>query len=345
MGCRFSEMSQTSDDWPLLPESGYEQPISPRVAEYGHNPIKWRKAFADAGDGTANPDMASIRSLRVIIWRQTEKAIKCSLDGRPAQPDLGSFKLASNNTETCKDTLSTECIADERPGVQVVECDMLDHAQSLVQKGHKVAVLNMACEDCPGGGFRSGAGAQEENMHRRSDLVRFTEELRTKHYPIPPEACLLSENVTVFRGSEKDGYPFLQTPFQVSFISCAALIYPRLTEFRTYADAWQEKRMRQKIKVIIAAAVRAECFAVVLSAFGCGAFGNPPEQVARLCAEELTNAPLKKVDFCVFNDHNSGKSHNPRGNYLPFVEAFTGWGPTEASSLPGVLQICSVGSE
>lgn len=220
--------------------------------------------MAMAGDGSDTPNMTMIRRLRLIIWLQTEKAIKCSLNGRWAQHDLKALPLAENITETCKDTLSPDFFADERPTVQVVECDMLVHAHFLCEQGHKVAVLNMACEDCPGGGLRSGAGAQEENMHRRSDLVRFTEELQDEHYPIARDACLLSTHVTVFRGPEHHGYPFLQSPFHVTFISCAALAYPKLSQAqthiggniadqaqnnaanKTYADAKQENEMRQK---------------------------------------------------------------------------------------------------
>ena len=60
-----------------------------------------------------------------------------------------------------------------------------------------------------------GAGAQEENFHRRSDAARWTIWQAMDHYPIPSSACLVSDPVTVFRGSEKDGYPYLAEPFKV----------------------------------------------------------------------------------------------------------------------------------
>ena len=50
--------------------------------------------------------------------------------------------------------------------VLVKEMDMLDVARELAAQGDNVAVLNMAAPRSPGGGFRSGRGAQEENMHR-----------------------------------------------------------------------------------------------------------------------------------------------------------------------------------
>eukprot|EP00969_Alexandrium_andersonii_P059829 2634925-Alexandrium_andersonii.AAC.1 len=69
----------------------------------------------------------------------------------------------------------------------------------------------MAAKGHPGGSVRKGAGAQEENLHRRSDAFRFLEQQGWDGhlYPIPDEGCLLSKEATVVRGSEADGYPFL----------------------------------------------------------------------------------------------------------------------------------------
>jgi hypothetical protein len=31
---------------------------------------------------------------------------------------------------------------------------------------------------------------------------------------------------------------------------------------------------------------------------------------------------FKSVVFAIYEDHNSGKTHNPNGNVLPFLEVF-----------------------
>mmetsp|Transcript_72205 Transcript_72205/g.118819 ORF Transcript_72205/g.118819 Transcript_72205/m.118819 type:complete len:89 (-) Transcript_72205:56-322(-) len=80
--------------------------------------------------------------------------------------------------------------------------------------------------------------------------------------------------------------------------------------------------MRTKIRALLDGAKLARCDACIFSAFGCGAFGNPPEEVASLFKEELRHSGLKQVSFCIFNDHNSGRRHNPRGNFTPFQETF-----------------------
>lgn len=175
-----------------------------------------------------------------------------------------------------------------------------------------------------GGGYKEGAGAQEENLHRRSDTYRFLEQKGRKLYPIPDDGCLLSRNVTVFRGSEKDGYPFLDRPFRASIISCAAIEHPVLDASLNYAYPQDVAMMRVKIAVILAAAAKSGCDAVVLSAFGCGAFGNPPVVVAALFAQELKRTPLKHAVFCVFDDHNARSYHNPSGNVEPFMLQFGG---------------------
>ena len=78
--------------------------------------------------------------------------------------------------------------------------------------------------------------------------------------------------------------------------------------------------MRTKVQTILEAAAHAGCDAAVLSAFGCGAYGNPPGEVAALFREALARSPLAEVAFCITEDHNSGGRHIPAGNLAPFQE-------------------------
>jgi hypothetical protein len=126
------------------------------------------------------------------------------------------------------------------PVITVRNVDCLEQAGAFLSgRGlTRVAVLNMANARTPGGGFRRGCGAQEENMHRRSDLHLYLEDTsawehawaprtsggrrsltacraNTAFYPIPDDAVLYSRDVRVFRGPESDGYPTLSEPFSV----------------------------------------------------------------------------------------------------------------------------------
>ena len=79
--------------------------------------------------------------------------------------------------------------------------------------------------------------------------------------------------------------------------------------------------MRMKIRVMLKAMINSGCDAVVVSAFGCGAYKHPPEEVATLFKDEIEAAgpDLPFIVFAILDDHNTGLDHNPTGN----VEVFT----------------------
>ena len=289
-----------------------------------HQVQDWLEAFRHAGDGTASPNMPGIRQLRVLVWLQTEHLTS-----------VGAFQAnISHTTQTVR--LSRRPPAGGSADTEVRGQDFLDAARELHGQGLRVAVLNMASARRPGGGVTSGAGAQEENLHRRSDTWKFLHAQRMTYYPIPREACLLSRGVTIFRGSEAAGYP-LEEPFQVDVISSAAPAHPPLDSSNQYARWQDEDAMQMQIELILEAAHLSGCQALVLSAFGCGAFGNPPWVVARLFREALLRqaSQLRRVVFCILNDHNSGHSHNPEGNFRPFAETFKASGARSARHRKG----------
>ena len=78
------------------------------------------------------------------------------------------------------------------------------------------------------------------------------------------------------------------------------------------------RRIRAQFKTLRAAGVRH----VVLSAFGCGAFGNPADKVAALYRKELVESgELQHFDCVAFAIFHAGYGPN---NYKPFAEAFEG---------------------
>ena len=93
---------------------------------------------------------------------------------------------------------------------------------------------------------------------------------------------------------------------------------------------------RLKIRAILRVAACNGHDGLVLSAFGCGAYCNPPHHVAQLFAEVLAEQELagvfKAIAFAIFDDHNAHRGHNPLGNLRPFQETFEGWGRREAGT-------------
>lgn len=209
---------------------------------------------------------------------------------------------------------------------EVVNGDCLAVAKKLVEAGNgKVAVLNMASRTSPGGGVISGSGAQEEYLFRCSDYYKslyqyvdycsqYDVERNEEHsYPMDRDfGGIYSPNVTVFRGVEEDGYPFLEKPWQVNFIAVAALNRPEtvcLPNGSMRLVDYLVPTAKNKIRTIFNIAIDNGVEVLVLGAFGCGAYQNPPVHIAQLFKEilvepEYRNA-FKKVVFAIKQDHNS----------------------------------------
>ena len=219
--------------------------------------------------------------------------------------------------------------------IEVVEGDMLEVAERMVAQAgpqSRVAVLNMASATIPGGAYTRGASAQEENFMRRSDYSLYlaggtdVREARDWEYPLPEPGGVYTECVRVFRGPQREGYPFLETPFCVGGIAVAAPKHPRLNR-EGRLDRKEMARLTLVLRSILQIAIIHGHRHVVLSAIGCGAYGNPPQDVAETFARLLLGPEglgvyFEAIVFVVYDDHNAYRAHNPRGNLLPFQEVF-----------------------
>ncbi len=217
-----------------------------------------------------------------------------------------------------------------KAGITVVDNDCLDEALKLLAVGFNPVVLNMSSWRHPGGGYLSGAGAQEESLFRRTNYFQHLanpDRLPQDEpvvYPIPEFGNIYSPDVLVFRRGERERYKLLDAPVFVSFVAAPAYNRPDTTGNRLTDD--YARRTKLKIQGILNTGLFFGHDAIVLSAFGCGAFRNPPKHVAELFKEVIEQSytsRYKKITFAIINDHNSGMAHNPRGNFSPFLETFS----------------------
>ena len=220
----------------------------------------------------------------------------------------------------------------------VINADCLETAELLIKTGFKPCVLNLANRQNPGGGVINGAGAQEENIFRRSNLFlslyQFTSyaseygiRRHTKNYPLNRNTGgIHSSDITIFRGSEKNGYCLLEKPYNISIVTVPAINRPDLIKrngnFYIIDDLIDPTK--EKIRTILRIGGKYSHDCLILGAFGCGAFGNPPNHVAELFKDVLLEKEFitnfRLIVFSIFEDHNSNKEHNPYGNVLPFYE-------------------------
>ncbi len=220
--------------------------------------------------------------------------------------------------------------------ITVENLDSLIAAKNLLDEGYNPVVLNMANRQKPGGGVYSGAGAQEENLFRRTNLFRslyqfsdlakmYNIPMSTNSYPMDRNfGGIYSPDVTVFRGLEKDGYPLLKDFYKVSIISVAAMNRPQIDSEGNVAEYLVEG-IKNKIRTILRIAEEHAHDSLVLGAFGCGAFKNPPTHIAKLFHEIIDSefkGKFKKICFAILEDHNSVRKDSKEGNFLPFYNEF-----------------------
>ena len=169
-------------------------------------------------------------------------------------------------------------------------------------RGKHISVLNIASATNPGGGVTKGASAQEECLCRISTLYKcisaseITEAFHKKHrYALKTgkmnslynDDCIQTCDVTVFKSDTAK--PVLLSEedwFDVDVISCAA---PNLRYMSQHDKNWKknvtDKKLfdiyKKRINRVLDIASCAKSDVIILGAFGCGAFANPPELVAK----------------------------------------------------------------
>lgn len=184
-----------------------------------------------------------------------------------------------------------------------IEGDMISFAQK-VSKSERVVLLNMANAFIPGGGFMSGARAQEEQLCHRSSLFLSLKVAKKEGiYPILCGLSLLTRNVTLFLDSE-----FRSTdPTKMCVVSVAAKHYKSRED--AFADGELKTYLKKAWKAVIGGAALSHASVLVVSALGCGAFNNPPavvgECLAEILREKINFGEVRKICVVVMEDHNS----------------------------------------
>jgi len=195
------------------------------------------------------------------------------------------------------------------------EYDKLNKDNPEEEKHKRVGILNMACWSSPGGGYKHGAAAQEENIVRRTNLIEHLKKAQGEEnlYPMALGACHVSKNVIYFRGTEDDGYPFLPREMQKNFQILSAASYNKPPLYKRKEQATLSNTYAAGVYATICAILQsadtADTETVVLSALGCGAYGNPAEDIALLFKLALLqNPPLftKRACFAILGDFHTG---------------------------------------
>lgn len=200
--------------------------------------------------------------------------------------------------------------------------------------GQKFAVLNMANSQTFGGGYLTGARAQEENMFRRTNCSLYFEDstpqvndsnkkiYSTKMSNIingkNGKVYLDTDNIRVcFKDEAKYGYKLLKPEKYFPFYELrAAAINLNDPENNPFNRSKTKKRIRVQFTTLIDKNIKY----VVLSAFGCGAFKNPPEIICEIY-KELIFEYIDEFNVIAFAIIDAGNDI-VGGNYKIFKKCF-----------------------
>ncbi len=176
-----------------------------------------------------------------------------------------------------------------------------------------LVLLNFASARNPGGGFIRGAKAQEEDLARCSGLYACLMPQRTyyaQNEPAPgdPVGGMLytdhiihSPGVPFFRLKNRD---LLDAPFRASVITAPAPNATQALRRDPTALPLIEAALRRRAGGVLAVAEARGHRSLLLGAWGCGVFGNPPVLVASAFADWLASprfaGAFDRVEFAVF---------------------------------------------
>lgn len=237
---------------------------------------------------------------------------------------------------------------NERQGISIQKATTIDAALELEKKlrgsnfPYRIGILNFASATTVGGGVAKGSNAQEESICRVSTLypVLNSDKVHEGYYlknricgnRIYENICVYSPDIIIFR---KDGMKDNETLPEVEWTKVDVLTCPapnlRKDIFNQFnqddsknvldiSEDELKKVLSERIKLILYTAAKQKITHLILGAFGCGAFKNPPEIVSNVFYDELVrywmNFMFMEVVFAIpYTQHS-------KTNYDVFENTF-----------------------
>ena len=266
---------------------------------------------------------------------------------------LGDRDSKIYNTEVYKEEFKVNSNNSFNTEFDCVNEDCVDVAYKLIEEGLNPAILNLASNVHPCGGYDSGTLAQEESLCYSSTLSqslyqfgdpkkKYFKDANLKHIPnvYPMDinfGGIYSPNVCFFRNNITKYYSLMDKPFECSVISVASLSNREKNDWINDESIYFDnnglltkegiKIQSNKIRTIFRIALDNNHDSLVLGAFGCGVYNLKPEQVSNLfktiLEENEFKDKLKKVVFAIFEGKGSSrKVVGKNGKFKAFYDVF-----------------------
>ena len=232
-----------------------------------------------------------------------------------------------------------------------INADCMDVAEQLIAQGYNPAILNLASAKRPCGGWDAGMGAQEESLCFSSNLSQSLYQfgdpkyknvrdsgvaLREVGYPHDINyGGIYSPGVTFFRNNISKYYTLREHSFKCDVITVAALCFNGKSHYAGVDELSYQSEdggftsegreiMLNKIRTIFRVGVEHGNDALVLGAFGCGAYALLPSAVAPLFRVVMEEPEFKNkfklLVFAILERPRRPQGYD--GHFAPFYHEF-----------------------
>lgn len=181
---------------------------------------------------------------------------------------------------------------------------------ALISRSNKKGLLNFASYLKPGGGFLNGRVAQEESLCYESYLYNILSSLDTfytwnsfeRNDGLYTNRAIYTPKVRFFRGNRET---------RCDVITCAA---PNKKEARVNGVSTDrnDEVLIERIKFIRDIAEEQNIESLILGAFGCGVFGQDPDDVAEAIKFVFHRTNVKNVVLAVPGDDRNAEAFRSR---------------------------------
>jgi len=210
----------------------------------------------------------------------------------------------------------------------------VEAAMSYARAGKKTCVLNFASSVSPGGGVLTGEQAQEESISRVSTLYFALSDPETAgkfydyHWELIRNGRMNRRNrddivytpgVVAVRDDAHEEVMIAENHwYEMDVITCAAPDLRQLGDAAEFTPTAAEllKLHETRWSCILAAAARHQADVLILGAFGCGVFANPPELVVAAFNNVLPKFRnyFETIEFAVYSRSKEST------NYSAFIK-------------------------
>lgn len=261
------------------------------------------------------------RSLNRFVMDDT--FLRCQTD--PELLDAISRSIGHQRVYYADDRLRCEPDAVGQASVWLTPCRSFELLNYTSSNPASIAVLNFANNHSVGGSPWS-AGAQEESLCRCSTLypcLKAAEpafyELHRRQYERGEidnwgnDDIIYTPGVLIIK-TDESAPRLLRTNYPVNIITCAA---PQLSPYEPLDKEKYKMVMSRRIERILRVAKLNGIGTIILGAFGCGAFCNPPALVAEIFKEQLSRYHFPRPYFAIYD-----REDRPDNNLHTFERVF-----------------------